>query len=69
MERASIFQNNGLAMAAHIRQQLNAIFGSNKHTSFTLLRKREVIALLGHSKLVTHITWARLKDGLQFALK
>jgi hypothetical protein len=42
---------------------------AHEYASSTFLWKCEEVALFGHSKLVTHIAWARLKDGLQFALK
>jgi hypothetical protein len=56
-------------MATHIGEQLNSLVRAYEYTSSAFLRKCKVVALFGHGKLVTHIAWARLKDGLQFALE
>jgi hypothetical protein len=56
-------------MATHIGEQLNPFMRAYEYTSSAFLRKCKIVAHFGHSKLVTHIAWARLKDGLQFALK
>ena len=56
-------------MAAHIGDQLDTLGRAHQRTPFTFMGQSVVVAHVGHGELVAHITWAALKDGLQFTLK
>ncbi|BDU56089.1 hypothetical protein LTEGF4_17700 [Limnohabitans sp. TEGF004] len=58
-----------MAVTTHVGYQFYAFGRAHKSTPSAFMRQSIVIAHIGHSKLVAHITGPLLKDGLQFALK
>ena len=64
---AASLEHDCLAMAADVRDQLDAIGRVHQRATFPFLRQRQVVAGLGHGEFVPQITRRMVEDELLFA--
>ena len=70
LQRAFALEHHGLAVAAHVGDELQPALGvAHQGTALALLGQCVVIARVGHRKLVPHVAGPALEDGLQLALE
>jgi hypothetical protein len=63
---AATLEHHGLAVAADVGNEFDAVGGAHQRTSFTFLRQGEVVAQLGNRVHVPHVAGPVLKDRFKF---
>ena len=61
LQIAPAFEHDGLAVATHVGHQLDALGRVHQSAAPLLLRQGQVVARVGHTQAVAHITGAALK--------
>jgi hypothetical protein len=64
---AAALEHHGLAVAAHVGDQLDALRGAHEGPAFAFLGQRQVVAHLGHGQFVPQVAGRLLEDECLFA--
>ena len=66
---STALEHDGLPVAAHVGQQLYALFGANQHPAFTFVGQRLIVPYLGDAECVPEVARMHFEDATLFGLE